>query len=218
MRSTADVQGVSELYVAGVDAVRDVTSRFDQAAWSERACGEWTAADTARHLVAVVEWYDDWLDRAIAGDASVPFGEDEFERRNRLGIDRHLDLDGPATIGRFSTSAEAYLSRVVAEWDRPFGYPGGTVTAGIHCAIAATEWHLHAWDLSSVRGVRHAPEYPGRLMVGAAEAVAHAQGGIRGRMIQMAAPMAAKRRPWQRLLEESGRDDSQERGPHGRDR
>ncbi len=211
--SSVQDDGVIALYTSGVDAVRVVTSRFDQAAWSELACGEWTATETARHLVAVVEWYDEWLDRAVAGDASVPFREDEFDRRNRVGIERHGELDGPAAVDLFAARAEAYSERAVNQWDRPYGFPGGTVTVGLHCAIAATEWHLHAWDLSAVRGARHEPTDPERLMVAAATAIAHTKSGIHGRMIRLAAPIVAKRQPWKRLLDESGRDASRTRSP-----
>lgn len=206
MNETKNSDAVTALYVNGVLAVVNVTERFDQVAWSETACGDWHAADTARHLVAVVDWYDEWLDRAISGDSSIPFEEDEFESRNRVGIERYSDLDGPAAVTKFKTRAGEYLARVGSEWNRPFGYPGGIITAGLHCGIAATEWHLHAWDLSTVRGPTHEPSHANELMVAAANAIAAGKGGFQGRLIRKAAPMASKRQPWKRLLSESGRN------------
>ena len=44
-------------------------------------------------------------------------------------------------------------------------------------------------------------------MVAAANAIAASKGGLHGKVIGLAAPFAAKRAPWKRLLTESGRND-----------
>lgn len=36
------------------------------------------------------------------------------------------------------------MERALNHWDLPFACPYGLVTVGLHCAVAATEWHLHA--------------------------------------------------------------------------
>ena len=203
---TTDIDSVSALYTAGVQAVATTANRMDGAAWSEPACGEWDATDTLRHLVAVVDWYHQWLDRAANGDSSIPFTEDEFAVRNSAGIERYRDLDGPTALLQFERRANDYLELAIPEWERPFGYPGGVVTVGLHCGIAATEWHLHAWDLSTVRGPLHEPKRANELMVAAANAIAASKGGLHGKVIGLAVPFAAKRAPWKRLLTESGRN------------
>lgn len=204
---TTDIDSVLALYSAGVRAVATTAQRIDGAAWSETACGEWDAADTLRHLVAVVDWYHEWLDRAVKDDSSIPFMEDEFAVRNSAGIERYRDLDGPTALLEFERRATEYLELAIPEWERPLGYPGGVVTVGLHCGIAATEWHLHAWDLSTVRGPLHEPKRANELMVAAANAIAASKGGLHGKVIGLAAPFAAKQAPWKRLLTESGRND-----------
>lgn len=143
------VGGISDFEAVGrtSEITGDLTidgTTVDGAAWSEAACGEWDAADTLRHLVAVVDWYHQWLDRAVKDDSSIPFVEDEFSVRNSAGIERYRDLDGPTALLEFERRATEYLELAIPEWERPFGYPGGVVTVGLHCGIAATEWHLHA--------------------------------------------------------------------------
>ena len=63
---------VLRLYDEGVDAFAGAAGRLDPGAWALAACGDWTAADLARHVLAVAGWYHDWLDRAEHGDAEPP--------------------------------------------------------------------------------------------------------------------------------------------------
>ena len=32
------------------------------------------------------------------------------------------------------------------------------MTAGLHAALAAWEWHVHAWDLATAAGTTHRPD------------------------------------------------------------
>ncbi|MEE9416487.1 MAG: maleylpyruvate isomerase N-terminal domain-containing protein [Acidimicrobiales bacterium] len=195
---------VEGLYRAGVEAIATITSTFGADEWANPACGDWSAADTARHLVAVANWYHDWLDRALAGRSDAPFGEAEFDSRNSAGVAGLQDIDGPEAVVLFSTRANEYLDRALTEWQLPFGYPAGTVTVGLHVGIAATEWHLHAWDLAG-RTNQYSPADPAELLIAAGLAVAKTKGGLGGRLLALGVPLAAKRSPWDTLLKESGR-------------
>jgi len=195
---------VVELHLEGVEAIERITAAADGTDWSKPACGEWTAAETARHLVGVIDWYSHWLDRAIAGDSSRPFAEAEIDTRNSAAIGELSDLDGPEAIERFAASASSYGDRAQQHWDLPYGYPFGVVTVGLHLGIAATEWHLHAWDLSS-GDTKHEPTDAAALFTAAGAAVANGTGGLHGRLLGLVIPLAARRTPWATLVKKSGR-------------
>ncbi len=59
---------VTKLYLEGVEAIERITASIDGTDWSKPACEEWTAAETARHLVGAIDWNSHWLDRAIDGE------------------------------------------------------------------------------------------------------------------------------------------------------
>jgi len=196
---------VRELYREGVRAVGAATAELSPDQWDTPVCGAWSSTLTMRHLVAVAGWYHLWLDRAQNGELSRPFSGADIDARTHAELARHDDLDGDDAVVVFTESATAYLERVRLDWDRPYSYPFGTVTAGLHAGIAATEWHLHAWDLSGPSGERHTPARPDRLMLAAGRAVAAADGGVRGAVTRRVLPLVARRAPWETLLRRSGR-------------
>ncbi len=173
--------------------------------WAGRGCGKWTAVETVRHLVGVVSWYDEWLDRALQGMSDPPFSESEFDHRNAKAVALLEHLDGPAATAAFSLGARSYLDRATGHLDIPFGYPAGSVAVGLHLGVAAAEWHLHAWDLANGRKVAYEPDGATSLFLGAGACVAAAKGGVSGRLLGLAIPIAAKRAPWKTMLKESGR-------------
>lgn len=204
--SSPNQSAVEELYRSGVAAIEDITTSFIEARdWQAPACGEWNAAETVRHLVGVVDWYHDWLDRALDGDPTPPFSESEFNERNAARVAEFEGIDGPAATERFSVRSTDYLDRASKAWDVPYGFPAGTTTVGLHVGIAATEWHLHAWDLTAGRAERHQPAAPTELFKAAGAAMAEAKGGLQGRLLPLAVPLAAKRSPWRTILKQSGR-------------
>ena len=200
-----DPAEVRRLYREGVGAIGSITAAFDESDWVQPACGEWDAADTARHVLSVVDWYHEWLDRALDGVVTRPFPEAEIDQRTAAALTEYADLSGPEAVARFTSRADAYVGRVEAHWETTYAYPFGVVTAGLHCGIAAAEWHIHAWDLSAVSGARHEPVDADRLFVAAASCVAAGQGGIRGALLGRLAPLAVRRSPWQAMLKRSGR-------------
>lgn len=196
---------VQTLYLEGVEAVRAIASSFETQDWEAPACGTWSRSDTVRHLIGVADWYHDWLDRALDGDSTPPFPESEFDERNAAALTNLQELDGPSAVSRFNDSASHYLERASQSWDVPYGFPAGTVTVGLHVAVAAAEWHLHAWDLTAGQPERHRPEAPAELFKAVGAAMAQAQGGFRGRLLRFAVPLAAKRSPWRTILDQAGR-------------
>lgn len=186
---------------SGIEAVLEVTNSLSAEQWDRPACGEWSVIETVRHLAAVVAWYEEWLTRAENDLSTRPFEESEFDTRNANELLAFAYLDGPAAVDAFAAAADSYLARAAQRWDLPFGYPGGTVTVGLHAGIAAVEWHLHAWDIDNT----HEPTNAESLFIGAGACVAAARGGLAGKAMARVIPVAAKRSPWKTLLKESGR-------------
>lgn len=206
MSAGLSVGPTTRLFRDGVTAVERVAAGTSSQAWQRPACGHWTGVQTARHLLAVARWYHEWLDRAIAGNASSPFPATEMDRRNERALTAVGDMPATEAIALFVESANRYVDRVVDHWDLAYGYPFGTVTAGLHCGVAATEWHLHAWDLSRNTPDRHRPSNPEGLFLAAAMCVAEARGGWSGALLRPLLPLGARIKPWETLLRRSGRD------------
>jgi uncharacterized protein (TIGR03083 family) len=196
---------VLRLYDEGVDAFAAAAGALGPDDWDRPACGAWAASDLARHVLAVAQWYNGWLDRAEHGDAAPPFGVSELALRNAAALDELSGLDGPPAVNRFVTVARLYRDRLPAQWDLPYGYPRGTVTAGLHAGTAACEWHLHTWDLAHATKRGHRPSDPAALYAAAGACLAAAEGGAKGRVAAALIPLGARLRPWEALLRRSGR-------------
>jgi uncharacterized protein (TIGR03083 family) len=196
---------VLRLYDEGVDAFARLAGTLNGEDWDRAACGEWSAALLTRHVAAVAGWYNEWLDRAERGDAAPPFRADDLASQNDRALAALAETTGPAALELFVTRASSYRARLPAAWDLPYGYPRGTVTAGLHAATAATEWHLHAWDLARSVGSGHRPSDPDALYRGAGASLASAQGGLKGRIAAVLVPVGARLSPWEALLRRSGR-------------
>ena len=192
------------LYDEGVDAFVAAAGALGPGGWSRVACGDWTASDLARHVLAVTQWYERWLDRAERGDAAPPFGLSELATRNAAELEELRALDGPEAVTRFVATARAYRARLPSGWDLAFGYPRGTVTAGLHAGVAACEWHLHAWDVAHAAGLGYQPSDPAALYRAAGACLAAAEGGVKGRVTAALGPFGARLRPWEALLRRSG--------------
>ena len=205
MALRVDRNRVRALFTSGIDAVAAQSDLLQGASWDAIACGEWSANDTARHLLCVSRWYQSWLDRALAGDASRPFDAATMDEENGAALKALGPMSGPEAAKQFSRTALDYFDRVEKSWDVPFAYPYGLVTAGLHAGIAASEWHLHAWDLSTVSGREHVPPDPEGLFLAAGACLAAREGGVRGALMSVVVPLAARRSPWNSMLRRSGR-------------
>ncbi len=107
MAAELTVDLVNRLFREGVESVERISSSLSNRAWELPACGRWTGTQTARHLVAVARWYHEWLDRAIAGDASPPFTASEMDQRNDDALARIGGVSGPEAIAEFVETATA---------------------------------------------------------------------------------------------------------------
>jgi hypothetical protein len=193
------------LFDEGVDSFVGFAASLSPEDWERMACGTWSACQLARHVAAVADWYHGWLDRAEAGDAAPPFRAEDLAVENEQAMKMLVGFDGPAAVERFVARARSYRDRLPDDWDLPFGYPLGTVTAGLHAGVAACEWHLHVWDLSGVVGGTHHPSDPATLYTAAGACLAAAQGGMKARLADALVPLGARLRPWEALLRRSGR-------------
>ena len=196
---------VLRLYDEGVEALAAAAGALGPDEWGRPACGAWAASELARHVLAVAQWYEGWLDRAERGDTAPPFDVSELAARNAAALEELSGLDGPEAVSRFVTAAGRYRARLPARWDLPYGYPRGTVTAGLHAGTAACEWHLHAWDLAHATGHGHRPADPAALYAAAGACLAAAEGGVKGRVAAALIPLGARLRPWEAVLRRSGR-------------
>jgi hypothetical protein len=197
---------VRSLFGEGVQAIASFgQAASDQQTWDRPACGHWSMADVVRHEVDVIGWYHGWLDRSLAGDPTPAFDAEDLDDRTEAGVRALATVAPEQATATYVTEAERYLERIPPHWDLPFGYPRGTVTVGLHAGLAAVEWHLHAWDLAGALGVEHRPSDPGTLLVAATACLAAAPGGVRHRAERAMAPLAARSRPWDRIITASGR-------------
>lgn len=205
MATELTVGAVTGLFRDGVESAERITAGLSDRDWQLRVCGGWSGTQTARHLLAVARWYHEWLDRAIAGDPSPPFDASEMDKRNDEALARIGDISGPEAITEFAETATAYVGRAIDHWNLAYGYPYGTVTVGLHCGVAAAEWHLHAWDLSLASERRHRPQDPEMLFVAAGRCLAEAKGGLGKAMLGLLVTLGARRNPWPTILKRSGR-------------
>jgi uncharacterized protein (TIGR03083 family) len=196
---------VADVYRDGVAAVVSVAADLRDDTWGRPACGKWSASDTARHVLAVVRWYDTWLDRALTGDASSPFPASSIDQRNDEEITAFSGIDGPNAVALFEVEALAYLARAESHWDTPFGYPYGTATVGLHLGAAATEWHLHASDLATAMERTHMPRNGAALFRAAGACLAQTKPPLRRVILRLLVPIGALSKPWTTILRRSGR-------------
>lgn len=199
---------VLQLFRNGVANVETVTTGWSEADWDRPACGTWTGIDLAGHLVTVVRWYHQWLDRGLAGTTDPMFAISDLSRETARALNALEAGDGPSRIATFRSDADRYASRLVEHWDAPFTYPRGLVTAGLHAGVAASEWNLHAWDFAHSAGLDFEPVDAERLYTATAACLMAVTGGVRGRVGMRVADRIARRRAWLDLLRRSGRSSA----------
>lgn len=162
-------EGVLAAYTDGVQAVEAAGGQVQD--WSQATpCAQWRAVDLAGHLVAIGRYYHTLLDAAAAGRPlrGLPVGTSlqTMNERDLVGLPPG---GGPERIVTFLRLARHYGQRVaeadwhsiLGEWDRL-----GPLTIGQHTAVAAGEWHIHAWDLARSAGRDHRPADPATIAAG----------------------------------------------------
>jgi hypothetical protein len=193
-------------YEQGVDAIEAFALQLDGDQWAAPACGVWSALDLVGHVGLVAAWYHETLDRAEAGDARPSVDVGTFDEWTQQQVAALAAAPPAERVQTFVSSARAYANRLPADWDLPYGYVRGAISAGQHAALAAIEWNVHAWDLARVIGIDYVPAHADLLAAGAADAItaARARGGA---LAQRIVPWVAahQRDPWHTVLHRLGR-------------
>jgi uncharacterized protein (TIGR03083 family) len=198
---------VLAVHLDGVEALAGFGSTAPPELWSQQVCGMWTGGELAGHVLQVSRWYHQWLDRAQAGESDPPFPAKQLATQNQQALNSLPLSSGPDRLATFRRSATEYTVRLESTWDRPYGFPFGTVTAGQHAALGAMEWHAHAWDLARASGGDHRPVDPDALAAAVVDAWSARHGPVRRVMNRGASPVVrrALRDPWPFLLRNTGR-------------
>lgn len=189
-RPGIDPDAALATYLDGADALVKVGERFGAADWERAsACTGWDVAALVGHVLCVVRWHHDWLDRTEVGAVSLPWPAAELAEHNQAALDDLGVAGGPNRLDAFRAATSRYAERLPPLWYLPFAYPGGVVTAGLHAVLAAGEWHLHAWDLGQAIGIDHEPD----------------AALVREVWVKLARRIAPGGDSWRALLEASGR-------------
>ncbi len=191
----------------GVAQIVSLAGEREGRAWHKTVVGDWSAHELARHLLAVSDWYHEWLDRAEAGDSTSPFPAKQLDNRNELAVLDLGHLDGPEAIDRFAVRANNYRQRLAhlaadGSWDMPYGCANGRSTVGGHAGIAAAEWHLHAWDLSVGQWQ---PSSPQTLYLAVGQGMVTSQRRWKQAITTRVVARIAAGDPWADLVKRSGR-------------
>jgi uncharacterized protein (TIGR03083 family) len=185
-----DLRAGVATYLGAAEALYTIGRRFGPEDWdAASACPGWDAATLVGHVLCVARWHHGWLDRAEAGDTSIPWPPAELDARNRAALDELEVMGAPDRLDAFRISTSRYAERLSTSWELPFAYPGGLLTAGWHALLAAGEWHLHAWDLGRAIGIEHT-----------ADATL-----IRAAWTRLGRRIEADGDPWRALLNATGR-------------
>ena len=194
-------------YDDGVDAVEAMATRIEAAdAWGKPTpCPAWTALELVGHLEVVAGWYHAWLDRAEAGIADPPFPAAKLPTQNAAAVDALPATTGLERTATFVQLARSYAKRIPERWKLPYGYPRGTVTAGLHAGVAAVEWHVHAWDLGRVVGHDHHPADPAVLVAAGAESELRWKAPALRPLLPLVRRAVSAGDAWARLLKGAGR-------------
>lgn len=141
----------------GIVAIETAVAASDPA--QPTACAAWTVHDLVRHLEAIAGAYVLWVGAAIGGRVGTMRTPHALRAYNDRMLQRLPQRSTPQHLERFRELAIDHHRLVVAGWELPMmRTPGDTVLrVGDHGAVAALEWHLHAWDLGGPSGSGHRP-------------------------------------------------------------
>lgn len=183
--------------VAGTEAV--VRAARDGRPDAASPCAGWDALTVIRHLEGIAGAYLLWTGSSLGGRiARMRTGEEAtsynaaiLARLPVLGLDQHLD--------RYVALAADHVRLARVTWTTPMLETPDDVllSVGQHAAVAAVEWHVHAWDLARSQGRRHEPD-PASLAV-CVMAWEEVLGDVTG------TPLEASDTPWPALLVATGR-------------
>jgi uncharacterized protein (TIGR03083 family) len=179
------------VYLNAVASLVAVGQQLGPADWeTPSACAGWSCRDLVGHVLCVVRWHHEWLDRASHGDPWSAWPASELADRNQEALD-HLELsDGPSRLAAYEESAHHYADQLELSWSRAYSFPGGSMTTGLHALLAAGEWHLHAWDLAWAFDLTPRPAPP----------------EVRDAWLVLGRDVSIDLEPWTAILQASGRE------------
>jgi uncharacterized protein len=150
---------VCRAYLSGVDAVGAAVGALTEL--QEQVitpCPRWTVNDLVNHLWCTAERYHHLLDAAVAGDPAPLVTGEDLGALNENAVRDTPCAAADARLREFRRAAVDYLHRVVERWEVAPYQRGSSASAGDICAVAAIEWHVHAWDLATALGHRYRPD------------------------------------------------------------
>ena len=168
----------AELMTAHAEAVGAVCEAVE--AWlpgdggTATPCPEWTSHELLLHLACTAQRYHRILDDALAGEPQPAVLDDDLANLNRreLAASHLRGLPADRLVEVFADSAATFADRALRAWGAgPFQRDG--VDVGPAVALAAIEWHVHAWDLRRALGCDYYPPHAELLRQGWASTVPH---------------------------------------------
>lgn len=180
---------------AGAVAAAAVDARPD----APTPCDGWDALTLVRHLEGIAGAYLLWTGAALGGRVARLRTAAESARHNATILARLPVLGLREHVARFVALADDHVRLAGATWTTPMlqAPDALALTVGQHAAVAAVEWHVHAWDLARSQGRDHVPE-PASLAV-CASAWTTVLGDVEGTVPEEAEPS------WEDLLAATGR-------------
>lgn len=181
----------------GIDAV--VAAAADASPDAPSPCLGWDALTVVRHLEGIAGAYVLWTGSSFGGRIAQLRTGEEAARYNATVLERLPVLAMERHLHRFVALARDHVRLARVTWTAPMlETPDDVlVTVGQHAAVAAVEWHVHAWDLARSQDRDHEPD-PASLAVCVAaweEVLADVTD----------TPMEADDAPWPALLIATGR-------------
>jgi Mycothiol maleylpyruvate isomerase N-terminal domain len=212
-------------YDAGVVAICQLATHFDQATWAAPTpCPEWRALELAGHLRCVADDFHEYLDEApvsryarlMATGGQPDWLARKLARQNAAELAALPDAPPADNVAAFAVSARSYAARLGSVWDLPHHqYRDTVVTVGGMAGAACAEWHLHAYDLARVLGVSYRPADPDAILAGWLAGMPHLP--LPPPQSRLGAWYLRHGDPWHAVLAASGRYvGSGEAGPSGR--
>jgi hypothetical protein len=176
--NTPSIGRILDVHRAGIDAIADITGRFEDHDWQlPTPCDEWTACDLAGHVITVTTMWHEALDDASAGIATPRWRWTDMARHNTEYLAALPDESGPERIGHFVDLASKWCDRV-AETDPDLPIPVAVqdvcplpLTVATFAWLAGGEFHVHAWDFAQTIGADYGSPLHARSILDARSAL-----------------------------------------------
>lgn len=159
--STAVMTEVIETIREEATRLREFLAALPADAWSRSsACTGWAVSDVFAHLAQGARTWSAAMTRALAGDSSVPAGEQALrpgERGSEATAQRAITFReelGRAGLLQAFDESHAHLHRVLltvqpTDWERPCYHRRGNMSVRDYATLRLQELVIHGWDIRS---------------------------------------------------------------------